>query len=169
LHVMATFTPARALLMLTTGLTCLLMAVGALIGALIGGGPVALGAAVCAGLVGMVGSLIVRRRAMAHFALAQRQAGQRGYAEGIAHGVLIHVTAYEAAVFPRTGPHGVSSEEREARRTIAYRMAALDEVPQRVRVAAADALALLDRTDREGAEEALARLATTVRLEYARL
>ncbi|MEH0631119.1 hypothetical protein [Streptomyces stelliscabiei] len=47
-------------------------------------------------------------------------------------------------------------------------MAALDEVPQKVRVAAADALARLDKTDREGAEEALARLATTVRLEYSR-
>lgn len=81
---MASLTPARALLMLTTGLTCLLMAGGALIGALLGGGLVALGAAVCAGLVGMVGALIVRRRTMAHFAMAQRQAGQRGYAEGIA-------------------------------------------------------------------------------------
>ncbi|MFD9251313.1 hypothetical protein ACFVZP_15845, partial [Streptomyces bottropensis] len=79
---MATFTPARALLMLTTGLTCLLMAVGALIGALIGGGPVALGAAVCAGLVGMVGSLIVRRRAHGPEGRAPRGARARGGAGG---------------------------------------------------------------------------------------
>ncbi|BBC29234.1 uncharacterized protein SGFS_005250 [Streptomyces graminofaciens] len=165
---MASMTPSRALLTLTTGLTCLLAAGGALIGMLLGGALVALGAAVGAGAFGAAGSFVVRRRAMAHFAVAQRQAGQRGYAEGIAHGVLIHVTAYEAAVFPRTGPAGVTDEERVARRTIAYRMAALDEVPHSVREAAANALALLDRTDREGAEEALTRLAATVRREYAR-
>ncbi|MEU8588905.1 hypothetical protein AB0C59_18180 [Streptomyces sp. NPDC048664] len=165
---MAQITPARALLLLVAGLICLTTASGALVGALFGGAPVALGAAVCSGAAGALGALLFRRRALRHFAAAQRQAGMRGYAEGIAHGVLLHVAAYEAAVFPRSGPAGVSPEECAARRTLAYRMAALDEVPHVVREAAADTLALLDAADRTGAQEALAQLAAAVRQEYAR-
>ncbi|GAA3831845.1 hypothetical protein ACFS5L_44830 [Streptomyces phyllanthi] len=165
---MAPFTPARALLLLTTGLVCLLTAAGALIGALLGGAVAASAAGAGTGAAGLAGSFLVRRRALAGFATAQREAGVRGYAEGIAHGVLLHVTVYEAAVFPRSGPAGVTPEERLARRTIAYRMAALEEVPRRVREAAADALAALDEADRSRAEETLARLAGAVRQEYAR-
>ncbi|MER6125504.1 hypothetical protein ABT173_23320 [Streptomyces sp. NPDC001795] len=165
---MAPITPARALLLLVSGLVCLTTASGALVGALLGGARVAVAAAVCAGAAGALGALFFRKRALAHFAAAQRQAGIRGYAEGIAHGVLLHVAAYEAAVFPRTGPTGVSAEERAARRTVAYRMAALDEVPRLVREAAADALAMLDAADRARAQEALAQLASVVRQEYAR-
>ncbi len=47
-------------------------------------------------------------------------------------------------------------------------MAALDEVSQRVREAAADALAVLDAADRTAAQDALAQLAAVVRQEYAR-
>jgi hypothetical protein len=165
---MAPITPARALLLLVGGLTCLMTAGGALVGVLFGGVRGALVTAVCAGAAGLAGSLLARRRALAHFAAARRQAGARGYAEGIAHGVLVHVAAYEAAVFPCTGPAGVTLQERAARRTVAYRMAALDEVPHPVREAAADALAVLDEADRSAAEEAMARLATLVRQEYAR-
>ncbi len=165
---MATITPARALLLLVSGLVCLTTASGALIGSLFGGTPATLIAGVCAGAAGALGALFLRRRTLAHFAAAQRQAGIRGYAEGIAHGVLLHVAAYEAAVFPRTGPTGVTAEERAARRTVAYRMAALDEVPHPVREAAADALAVLDAADRDRAHEALAQLASVVRQEYAR-
>lgn len=168
LHVMAPITPARALLLLVTGLVCLTTASGALIGALFGGARAALVAAACGGAAGALGALVFRRRALAHFAAARRHAGMRGYAEGIAHGVLVHVAAYEAAVFPRTGPLGVTHEERAARRTLAYRMAALDEVPQRVREVAADALAVLDTADRTRAEEVIAQLAAVVREEYAR-
>jgi hypothetical protein len=167
LHAMTQITPARALLLLVGGLICLTTASGAMIGALFGDALVALVAAACAGAAGALGALFFRRRALAHFAQAQRQAGIRGYAEGIAHGVLLHVAAYEAAVFPRTGPAGVSPQERAARRTLAYRMAALDEVPRPVREAAADTLAVLDAADRTGAEEALAQLAAVVRREYA--
>ncbi|UXY18012.1 hypothetical protein N8I84_04195 [Streptomyces cynarae] len=165
---MAPITPARALLLLVTGLVCLTTASGALIGALFGGARAALVAAACGGAAGALGALVFRRRALAHFDAARRHAGMRGYAEGIAHGVLVHVAAYEAAVFPRTGPLGVTHEERAARRTLAYRMAALDEVPQRVREVAADALAVLDTADRTRAEEVLAQLAAVVREEYAR-
>jgi hypothetical protein len=166
---MASLTPARALVLLTSGLTCLLAATAGLIGALLSGAGAALAAAACAAGAGAVGALLVRRRALAGFAAAQRQAGARGYAEGLAHGVLVQVAAYEAAVFPRSGPSGVTPEERAARRTLAYRMAALDEVPESVRKAAADVLAVLDRADRMLAEEAMTQLAAVVRKEYVRL
>lgn len=165
---MAPFPPARALLLLTIGLICLMTATGAIVGALLGGALLALMAATSAGAAGLVGSFLVRGRALAGFAAAQREAELRGYGEGIAHGVLLHIFVYEAAVFPRSGPAGVTSEERMARRTIAYRMAALEEVPRRVREAAADALAALDEGDRTRSEEALAQLAGAVRQEYAR-
>jgi hypothetical protein len=165
---MAPLTPARALLLLVTGLVCLTTASGALIGALFGGPATTLVTAACAGTTGLATALFARRRALTHFAAAQRRAGAQGYAEGIAHGVLAHITAYEAAVFPCTGPDGVTPQERVARRTVAYRTAALDEVPQPVREAAADALAVLDEADRPAARDALARLAALVRQEYAR-
>ncbi|GGZ95120.1 hypothetical protein [Streptomyces bluensis] len=165
---MACLAPARVLLLLTIGLICLMTATGAIVGALLGGAFLALIAAASAGAAGLVGSALVRRRALAGFALAQREAGLRGYAEGIAHGVLLHISVYEAAVFPRSGPAGVTPEERLARRTIAYRMAALEEVPRRVREAAADALAALDEADRTRAQDTLAQLAGVVRQEYAR-
>ncbi|GAA3864679.1 hypothetical protein ACWDR2_05840 [Streptomyces sp. NPDC003631] len=165
---MTTITPARALLLLVSGLVCLTTASGALIGALFGGAGLALLTAAGAGAAGALGALFLRRRAWTHFEAARREAGMRGYADGIAHGVLLHIAAYEAAVFPRSGPTGVTPEERAARRTVAYRMAALDEVSQRVREAAADALAVLDAADRTAAQDALAQLAAVVRQEYAR-
>ncbi|MFI9648201.1 hypothetical protein ACIHAA_18140 [Streptomyces sp. NPDC052040] len=165
---MAPITPARALRLLVLGLVCLTTASGALIGTLLGGARIALVAAAVAGAVTASVAFLLRRRALAHFATARHRAGVRGYAEGMAHGVLLHVGAYEAAVFPRTGPSGVTPEERAARRTVAYRMAAQDEVPRPVREAAADALAALDDADPGPAEEALARLASAVRQEYAR-
>lgn len=166
---MSPITPARALLLLVGGMVCLTTASGALIGSLLGGARVALAGAVCAGAAGTFSAVSFRRRALVHFAAARRKAGIRGYTEGIAHGVLLHVAAYEAAVFPRTGPMGVTAEERAARRTVAYRMAALDEVPHLVREAAADALAVLDAADRIRARDAIAQLASVVRQEYARI
>ncbi|MGW4517067.1 hypothetical protein ACWEO4_34940 [Streptomyces sp. NPDC004393] len=168
LHAMAPITPARALRLLVTGLVCLTTASGALLGALLGGARIALVAAAAAGAATALVTFFFRRRALVHFAAARQQAGVRGYAEGIAHGVLLHIAVYEAAVFPRTGPTGVTPEERAARRTVAYRMAALDEVPRPVREAAADALGALDDADRTRAEDALAHLASTVRQEYVR-
>ncbi|MFF3001048.1 hypothetical protein ACFVTC_41995 [Streptomyces sp. NPDC057950] len=64
----------------------------------------------------------------------------QGDAEGeaTAHMILHAVTLYEAAVFPLR-PGGVSEDERELRRAIAYRFAARGGLPQRVRAAAAEA------------------------------
>ncbi|MEU3243960.1 MULTISPECIES: hypothetical protein [unclassified Streptomyces] len=53
--------------------------------------------------------------------------------EAAAHMVLHAVALYEAAVFPLR-PGGVSADERELRRLIAYRFAAREGLPQRVRV-----------------------------------
>jgi hypothetical protein len=61
-------------------------------------------------------------------------------AEAVMHAVALH----EAAVFPVL-PGGVSIDERQARRTLAYRVAAYDGVPSSVRVAAAAALEAIDR------------------------
>ncbi|MEU1558509.1 hypothetical protein ABZ517_38225 [Streptomyces scabiei] len=64
-----------------------------------------------------------------------RAAGGDGYAEGIADVVLMSIAMYEAAVFPLTAD-GVSDEEQEARRTVAYRLSAYDGLPRSVRVSA---------------------------------
>ncbi|MFF3313518.1 hypothetical protein [Streptomyces sp. NPDC002952] len=64
--------------------------------------------------------------------------------EADAEAVMTAVTLYEAAVFPVL-PGGVSVDERQARRTIAYRVAAYDGVPSTVRVAAAVALEAIDQ------------------------
>jgi hypothetical protein len=66
-----------------------------------------------------------------------------GYAEGIADAVLLSIAMYEAAVFPLISD-GVSDEEQEARRTVAYRLSAYDGLPRSVRVWAAAALEALD-------------------------
>ncbi|WP_405651761.1 hypothetical protein [Streptomyces sp. NBC_00019] len=76
-----------------------------------------------------------------------------GYAEGIADVVLLSIATYEASVFPLTSD-GVSDEEQEARRTVAYRLSAYDGLPRSVRVSAAAALEALD--DGADAERACA-------------
>ncbi len=66
-----------------------------------------------------------------------------GYAEGIADAVLVSVATYQAAAFPLTA-FGVSEEERDARRGVAYRVCAHEGLPQAVRVSAAAALEAVD-------------------------
>ncbi|WP_405814755.1 hypothetical protein OG241_09100 [Streptomyces sp. NBC_01390] len=85
-----------------------------------------------------------------------------GYAEGIADVVLLSIAMYEAAVFPLT-TDGVSDEEQEARRTVAYRLSAYDGLPRSVRVSAAAALeALDDGLDAEHARAAVKDLSLAV-------
>lgn len=85
-----------------------------------------------------------------------------GYAEGIADVVLLSIAMYEAAVFPLTSD-GVSDEEQEARRTVAYRLSAYDGLPRSVRVSAAAALeALDDGLDAERARAAVKDLSLAV-------
>ncbi|MFB8025620.1 hypothetical protein ACFQ6U_05670 [Streptomyces sp. NPDC056465] len=159
---MSSLTPARALLLVTSGIACLATAAGALVG-LVVGGPLAalvLGISMAAGST--AGALLVRRRAMAAHQRARAAVMAQGYAEGIAQYVLLIVCTYEAAVFPRSGPGGVTLEERAARRTEAYKIAAEEEVPHRVREAAAGVLAALDDRDRSRAATAQAALIMAV-------
>jgi hypothetical protein len=85
-----------------------------------------------------------------------------GYAEGIADTVLLSIAVYEAAVFPLIHD-GVSDEEQEARRAVAYRLSAYDGLPRSVRVSAAAALeALDDGLDTERARSAVKELSLAV-------
>ncbi|MEU6066801.1 MULTISPECIES: hypothetical protein [Streptomyces] len=158
---MKTLTPERALVLVTAGIACLVTALGGLLGALLGGWIVALVVGVFAGAGSVVGALVVRRRAMAGFSAARQEATTRGYADGIAHGVLVGVANYQAAVFPMN-VGGVTDDERAARRTVAYRLAAEDEVPHPVREAAANALAALDDEDLERVRDAMSKLYAAV-------
>ncbi|MYX26789.1 hypothetical protein GTY75_08920 [Streptomyces sp. SID8381] len=60
-------------------------------------------------------------------------------------------------------PDGVTVDERDLRRTYAYRVAAQDELPERIRWLAANALAALDAEDPERARDAVRELALAVR------
>jgi hypothetical protein len=118
------------------------------------------GAAVIAGVVtglgAWAGTLLVRRRVFAVLERAESEAGAQGYAEGLAQAVVMGVVTYEAAVFPLTGAGGVTDQERLARRTVAYRIAADDGLPHKVRTAAAAALEAIDLgEDRERAHDAV--------------
>ncbi|MER5996427.1 hypothetical protein [Streptomyces viridosporus] len=85
-----------------------------------------------------------------------------GYAEGIADAVLLSIAMYEAAVFPLTAD-AVSEEEQEARRTVAYGLAASEGLPGRVRVSAAAALEAIDKgLDAQCAREAVKALTVAV-------
>ncbi|MER5917213.1 hypothetical protein ABT124_44485, partial [Streptomyces sp. NPDC001982] len=72
-----------------------------------------------------------------------RHAQGDGKAEATADAVLREITLYGATVFPLTAG-GASIKERRARRTIAYELAAYDDLPVSVRVAAAEALEAID-------------------------
>ncbi|MFE4690216.1 hypothetical protein ACFRH6_09185 [Streptomyces sp. NPDC056749] len=159
---MSSMTPARALLLVTSGISCLATAASALVGLIVGGPLAALILGTGVGAGSTVGAFLVRRRAMAAHARDRAAVMAHGYAEGIAQYVVLIVCNYEAAVFPRSGPHGVTPDERAARRTDAYRIAAEEEVPHRVREAAADALAALDDGDHSRSVAAQAALIIAV-------
>lgn len=119
-------------------------------GAVVGAGAASLGAG--------FGMLVRPRPAVT----SVRAARGDGYAEGIADVVLLSIAMYEAAVFPLTSD-GVSDEEQEARRTVAYRLSAYDGLPRSVRVSAAAALeALDDGADAERARAAVKELSLAV-------
>jgi hypothetical protein len=85
-----------------------------------------------------------------------------GHAQGTADTVLTGITLYEAAAFPLIDG-GTSAQERQARRTVAYRLAACDGLPRPVRVAAAAALEVIDAgLDRNEARDAVNELAILI-------
>ncbi|WP_066951212.1 hypothetical protein [Streptomyces lushanensis] len=80
----------------------------------------------------------------------------------IADAVLVSIATYQAAVFPII-PGGVSEEERDARRTLAYRLSAFDGLPLAVRVSAAQALEAVDHgLDADRTRAAMTALSLTV-------
>ncbi|MEV3988451.1 hypothetical protein AB0J57_06050 [Streptomyces sp. NPDC049837] len=146
---------ARVHLLISVELTLAGGVLAALGGLLVSGpvGAVIAGVLTSAGV--LTGSLLIRRRVFAGFDRAAKDAHGHGYAEGLAQAVLLGISTYEAAVFPLTGG-GVSADERLARRTVAYRIAADDGLPHAVRTAAAAALEAIDHgEDAEAARHAV--------------
>ncbi|GAA3481528.1 hypothetical protein [Streptomyces yanii] len=123
------------------------------------GGPVAAAAAAASiGAGALLSSFLVRGRILGRLAESRQAAAVQGYADGIAHMVLAHTAAYEAAVFPISGPGAVTPQERAARRTRSYALAAEEELPHPVRRAAAAALAALDNGNLAASQEAMQNL-----------
>ncbi len=104
--------------------------------------------------------LLFVRRSITAAEQAAAEAEEQGYQEGLADAVLGLVISYQHSVFPLSRPGGVLPQERVARRTFAYKMAAAEQLPEPVRRAAADALGVLDRgEDEEAATGAVKQLA----------
>ncbi|MCX4581457.1 hypothetical protein OHB41_51860 [Streptomyces sp. NBC_01571] len=86
-----------------------------------------------------------------------------GRAEGAAEMALWGALQYQAVAFPLS-PTSISETERHVRRTVAYKSAAHDTLPLAVRVAAADALDVMDQgQDKTAANEAIKVLHDAVR------
>uniref|UniRef100_A0AAU2JH38 Uncharacterized protein n=1 Tax=Streptomyces sp. NBC_00049 TaxID=2903617 RepID=A0AAU2JH38_9ACTN len=135
---------------------------GACFGLLLGGRTMAVVAGAAAGLGAGIGSFLSRRQVAAFLQPERGAVRADGYAEGIADAVLVCIATYQAAVFPLT-PDGVTDEERQARRTVAYRVSAYEGLPLAVRVSAAAALEAVDHgLDAERARAAMKALSLTV-------
>ncbi|MFD8920892.1 hypothetical protein ACFV0Y_24210 [Streptomyces sp. NPDC059569] len=96
---------------------------GAAFGSLLGGRATSVVAAGAGGLGAGIGSFPSRRQVTVF--LEPGTVPADGYAEGIADAVLVDIATYQAAAFPLT-PGGLTEEERDARRTPAYPVAAFD-------------------------------------------
>ncbi|MEU9254366.1 hypothetical protein AB0D66_21210 [Streptomyces sp. NPDC048270] len=154
--------PARIHLMITFVLVMCGAVGGICFGLLLGGRTTALVAGGAAGLGAGIGSFLSRRQVVAFLQPEPGALRADGYAEGIADAVLVSIATYQAAVFPLTRD-GVSEEERDARRTVAYRVSAYDGLPLAVRVSAAAALEALDQgLDADRAQAAMKDLSLTV-------
>ena len=160
-------TPARAVLLSAISTICLTAAVGGLIGSLINRPGTAGVAALVSGCAAGLGAFLTRRRSMARFSAVHQAAHERGFAEGMSHGLLLGVAQYEAAVFPAI-LDGVTAEERVARRTYAYQVAAQEALPETIRRLAAHVLAALDEEDRDLARDAMRELSLAVREQHSR-
>ncbi|MFF0108680.1 hypothetical protein [Streptomyces hirsutus] len=134
-----TLPSATRIHVLSMALRMCLAGAGACFGFVLGGW---WGAGVGAGVAGLGAEgawILYRRRVVVSLCAA----GNRGEVEGAADAVLVGISLYKAAVFPLT-PKGVSEEEQQARRTVAYRLAAHESLPRAVRISAAAALEALD-------------------------
>ncbi|MFE2092529.1 hypothetical protein [Streptomyces sp. NPDC059460] len=151
-------TPQQARLLIVAFTVTLVTVLGAAGGYLLGGPVAAAGAGVSIGSGALLGAFLVRGRVLGHLTQARQEAALQGYADGIAHMVLARMAAYEASVFPMSGPGAVTPEERAARRTLSYAVAAEEALPHPVRKAAAAALAALDHGNATASQEAMQKL-----------
>ncbi|MET7498052.1 hypothetical protein ABZV61_41800 [Streptomyces sp900116325] len=131
---------------------------GAVGGYLLGGPDGGAIAAASIGFGALLSSFLVRGRVVGRVTQSRQDAARQGYADGIAHMILAHMAAYEAAVFPVSGPGAVTPQERAARRTRSYAVAAEEALPHAVRRAAAAALAALDHGNVTASQEAMQNL-----------
>ncbi|MFI1284180.1 hypothetical protein ACH4U5_26095 [Streptomyces sp. NPDC020858] len=161
---------ARIHLMITFVLVTCGVVGGACLGLLLSGRLMALVFACVGGLGAGIGSFSSRRQVLALFEPErepERGPGRDavpadGYGEGLADAALVCIATYQAAVFPLT-PDGVAEAEREARRTMAYRISAYEGLPHQVRASAAAALEAIDQgLDAKRAETAMKELCLTV-------
>ncbi|MBT2493778.1 hypothetical protein J7E96_35855 [Streptomyces sp. ISL-96] len=138
-------------------------AIGALVGYIAGGSRAMAVAAVVFAAAGTGAWLLFVRSSITAAEQAAAEAEEHGYEEGLADAVFGLVTSYQHAVFPLSGPGGVLPQERIARRSFAYSMAAAEQLPEPVRRAAADALAVLGvGEDEKVAAEAVKQLAFAI-------
>ncbi|WP_329134272.1 hypothetical protein OG552_18490 [Streptomyces sp. NBC_01476] len=84
-------------------------------------------------------------------------------AEQLSLRLLRQVMEYEQTLFGRARRAG--KDERALARARAYHLAGHDDLPETVRLPAADALAALDHGDRTAAAQAVALLSTAVRTQ----
>ncbi|MEV6397382.1 hypothetical protein AB0M39_21865 [Streptomyces sp. NPDC051907] len=146
----------RVYVVITALLSLAAAVVAACGGYVLGGTVAAVVSALVTGVAAWGGAVVIRRRVFADLRQAESDAAVHGYGEGLSQAVLLGIASYEAAAFPLTGPASVSAGERDARRTLAYRIAADEGLPHTVRTAAAAALeAIDDGRDRGRAQEAV--------------
>ncbi|MFM9373288.1 hypothetical protein [Streptomyces sp. Da 82-17] len=158
---MRSFSPARTVLLYALAAALMGLTAGVLVGGVIADGTTAGIAGVVCGCVAGLGVLLFRRRIMARLRAAHQAAHDRGFAEGLSHGLILGMAQYEAAVFPLSDS-GVTAEERTLRRTYAYKVAAQDELPEPIRLLAAQALAALDEAHYERSRAAMLELSHAV-------
>ncbi|MET9693390.1 hypothetical protein ABZY81_33930 [Streptomyces sp. NPDC006514] len=153
---------SRIHLMITFVLVTCGAVAGACLGLLLSGRLMAVVFAAVAGLGAGLGSFFSRRQVLTLFQPEHRAVPADGYAEGLADAALVCIATYQAAVFPLT-PDGVSEAEREARRTMAYRISAYEGLPYPVQTSAAAALEAIDHgADPGRAETAMKALCLTI-------
>ncbi|MFJ7589328.1 hypothetical protein ACIQZO_18505 [Streptomyces sp. NPDC097617] len=153
---------ARIHLMITFVLVTCGAVAGACLGLLLSGRLMAVVFGGAAALGAGLGSFLSRRQVLALFEPDRQVVPADGYAEGLADAALVCIATYQAAVFPLT-PDGVSEAEREARRTMAYRISAYEGLPYPVQTSAAAALEAIDHgADPKRAETAMRALCITV-------
>ncbi|GAA2641198.1 MULTISPECIES: hypothetical protein [Streptomyces] len=153
---------ARVHLMISFVLVTCGAVAGACLGLLLSGRLTALVFAAVAGLGAGLGSFFSRRQVLALFEPDREDVPADGYAEGLADAALVCIATYQAAVFPLT-PDGVSEAEREARRTMAYRISAYEGLPYPVQTSAAAALEAIDHgADPKRAESAMKALCLSI-------